>query len=127
MNCPNCDKILIAVEKNNIEVEYCINCKGFFLDADEWYLIKHELKLPFLIDDLMNVNPAKDNCNEKPKTCPKCNQVMEKINLDGLIADRCINRHGAWFEAGELAAYFNKRAEGSKNETVSFLGETFYK
>ncbi len=126
MNCPNCDEILIAVEKNNIEVEYCIKCKGIFLDADEWYLIKNELKLPFLVDDLMNINPCKDNCNEKPKVCPKCNQVMEKVKMGNLVLDRCPNRHGVWFEAGELSEYLNKNAK-EKNETVSFLGEILYR
>ena len=123
MHCPNCNEILISVEKNNIEVEYCIKCKGFFLDIDEWYLIKHELKLPFVIEDLMNLNPVMKNVADKPKKCPHCNNVMEKINLDGLILDRCVNRHGIWFDKGELAQYFNRHAEENKNETVSFLGE----
>ena len=127
MNCPNCDEILIALEKNNIEVEYCIKCKEFFLDADEWYLVKHELKLPFLIDDLMNINPSSNTFKEKPKKCPKCGEYMEKVEIDGLVLDRCINRHGIWFEAGELSEHFNKHKEGAKNEAVSFFGETFYR
>ena len=127
MNCPNCNEVLISVERNRIEVEYCIKCKGFSLDADEWYLIKRELKLPFLVDDLMNINPSINNFGEKPKKCPKCGEFMEKINLGGLVLDRCINRHGVWFDAGELAEYFNKHKTDEKNETISFLGETFYK
>jgi len=127
VNCPNCNEILISVERNNVEVEYCLSCGGFFLDADEWYLIKHELKLPFEIEDLMNLNPVMRPVKDKAKKCPKCGDYMEKIDLDGVILDRCVSRHGVWFDKGELQEYFNKNKEGACNETVQFLGETLIK
>ncbi len=127
MNCPVCGDVLITVERNNVEVEYCLNCNGFFLDSDEWYLIKHELKLPFVLEDLMRLNPVPATEGEKIKKCPHCNEVMEKIDLSGLILDRCVKRHGVWFDKGELAEYLNKYKEGECSETVAFLGETFVK
>lgn len=129
MNCPKCNSVLIEVERNNIELEYCLDCNGFFLNIGEWNLIKEELNLPFKLTDIMNIPPSSiADVKEKARYCPYCNQVMEKVNIEGLILDRCINRHGVWFDKNELSEFINKQKEnGIKNETISFLGENFIK
>ncbi len=123
MDCPNCNSVLIKVERKNIEFEYCPECGGFFLDADEWYVVKCEFDLTSKIDDIMRVNSL-TKIEEKAKNCPICNDRMEKINLGGLVLDRCVRQHGVWFDKGELSDFINKNAE-QKNETIKFLGETF--
>ncbi|MEW6058511.1 MAG: zf-TFIIB domain-containing protein [Bdellovibrionota bacterium] len=36
MNCPVCkDKTLLMTEKKGIEVDYCANCRGIWLDRGE--------------------------------------------------------------------------------------------
>lgn len=128
MKCPNCNQVLISVERNKIEFEYCDDCGGFFLDVDEWYLIKNNFNIPFEITDIMQL-PAISlaDAKEGAKLCPHCGERMEKINLDGLILDRCITRHGVWFDKGELSEYINKNADSTSSDTVSFLGENFIK
>ncbi len=127
MKCPHCNSELIIVERNNIELEYCLNCNGFFLNADEWNLIKNELKLPFEPVDIMKLPPESITLTEEEKRyCPYCNNPMEKVKIDGLVLDRCVYLHGVWFDKNELSAFLNKGGE-QKNETVSFLGENFIK
>lgn len=128
MKCPNCNNKLIEVERNDIELEYCPNCEGFFLNVNEWNLIRKELKLSAKISDILLVPPVHiKTVGESARFCPYCNQVMEKVNIEGLILDRCPNRHGVWFDKNELSDFINKNNNNTQGETVSFLGEVFLK
>lgn len=128
MKCPKCNNVLITVERNDIELEYCPECGGFWLDADEWTLIKENFEIPFEIVDLMKLNPVSLSvAGEDARYCPVCVSRMEKISLGGLILDRCVNRHGVWFDKGELSEYINKNSDVKQNETITFLGEKFIK
>lgn len=35
MKCPSCNEVLLMSEKNNIEIDYCPNCRGIWLDRGE--------------------------------------------------------------------------------------------
>lgn len=35
MKCPNCDGTLLISEKQGIEIDYCPNCRGIWLDKGE--------------------------------------------------------------------------------------------
>jgi Zn-finger nucleic acid-binding protein len=35
MNCPNCNVQLIVSERLNVEIDYCPNCRGAWLDRGE--------------------------------------------------------------------------------------------
>lgn len=43
MDCPVCKKSLIVVERDNIELDYCIACKGFWFDAGELGLLAEKI------------------------------------------------------------------------------------
>jgi Zn-finger nucleic acid-binding protein len=34
--------------------------------------------------------------------CPRCGKEMEKHDLTGMMVDRCPDRHGLWFDQGEI-------------------------
>lgn len=122
MNCPKCNAELIVVERDNIELDWCPKCSGFWFDADEWHLlgVKEAKYDPFCQESV--------RINEQGRKCPICEKTMEKISIDGILLDRCPNYHGIWFDKGEVARLVNKASSGvSENEktTVSFLGEVF--
>lgn len=35
MKCPNCNETLLMSFRNNIEIDYCPNCRGVWLDKGE--------------------------------------------------------------------------------------------
>ena len=35
MKCPNCDQTLVMADRQGIEIDYCPNCRGVWLDKGE--------------------------------------------------------------------------------------------
>ena len=35
MKCPNCNETLLMSQRNNIEIDYCPNCRGVWLNKGE--------------------------------------------------------------------------------------------
>jgi uncharacterized protein len=35
MKCPNCNETLLIAQRNNVEIDYCPNCRGVWLDKGE--------------------------------------------------------------------------------------------
>jgi len=35
MKCPSCNETLLMSEKQNVEIDYCPNCRGIWLDRGE--------------------------------------------------------------------------------------------
>ena len=122
MNCPKCNSELIVVERDNIELDWCPKCLGFWFDADEWHLlgVKEAKYDPFCQEAVRT--------NENGRKCPICEKTMEKISIDGILLDRCPNYHGIWFDKGEVAQLVNVASSGTSDDertTVNFLGEVF--
>ena len=100
MDCPVCKKPLIVVERNNVELDYCIACKGFWFDEGELQLLIKQFNLNF--DVSLMAKPQKGVAAEKPYKCPRCDKDMEKVFMGYTLLDRCVDGHGIWFNAGEL-------------------------
>lgn len=126
MLCPNCKKELIVVERDSIELDYCPFCKGFWFDNREWDLLcrRLELREGRPIRDLYSI--PKVRTREGLKNCPICSKKMEKFLSYGVILDRCPQKHGVWFDEGEISRLLN-RSETSEEAPVKFLGEVFYR
>jgi len=35
MKCPNCNETLVMADRNGVEIDYCPNCRGVWLDRGE--------------------------------------------------------------------------------------------
>lgn len=125
--CPNCNNELIVVERDKVELDYCLSCNGFWFDNKEWDLLVERLQLrdnkP--IGDLYSI--PKVFVKEGQKSCPCCNAKMEKFLAYNIILDRCPNHHGVWFDKGEISRLFNRDSSDTKGTPMEFLGEVFYK
>ena len=120
MKCPECQKTLVVVERNKIELDWCPECNGFWFDADEWKLlgINDEKHNPFTYEAI--------RVDEKAKKCPICYKRMDKIKIGDIIIDRCPCFHGVWFDKGEMSKFVNFSNENEKStKTINFLGEVF--
>ena len=127
MLCPNCKKELIVVERDNIALDYCLNCNGFWFDDEEWNLLCK--KLYSTNDDFIGniYTIPKIIVKEEPRHCPICNAKMEKFMAYNTILDRCPHKHGIWFDKNEISNFINSSSGKDPKNPVNFLGETFFK
>lgn len=99
MICPNCKKeILLIMEYDSIELDFCPECLGVWLDAEELQWI---LGADFDEQSIF----TKSSIDETKKKCPRCRSYMHKIALpqnEKIIYDTCPYNHGFWFDRGEL-------------------------
>lgn len=129
MNCPVCREKLIVVERQQVELDYCIICKGFWFDADELHILTEVLNLTLTLPDLEKLHPIQ--VSEKKRACPRCDTKMDNVNLGRelrVVVDRCPNGHGLWFDRGELGTAVNENLEAALpdgKQLISFLGEFF--
>ena len=125
MNCPVCNQPLIILELNQIEIDYCTNCHGVWLDEGELELLlqdsdeKNKLLQSFRVDK---------KSKEKPIKCPICHKKMEKIlcgEKNKVLIDKCPRKHGLWFNEGELQSVIEIGSLDKKNKIVTLLKEMF--
>lgn len=102
MNCPACRSLMIILEYNGIEIDYCPACHGTWLDSGELELIlgnPEEKAITF-------TSLKKDfSADEKTLNCPRCSRKMDKVSWpgnSGTILDKCPQNHGLWFDKNEL-------------------------
>ena len=72
--------------------------------------------------------------SEKKRKCPICGRKMKKVAIGGqpeILIDVCPEKHGLWFDGGEVARLIERLAgeqapkRGSHEQVMSFLGEVF--
>ena len=122
MNCPACKSPMIILELNQVEIDYCSECKGIWLDNGELELIfssseRKEIAKSFTL---------RNDLTEEKRRCPNCKKKMDKVEFEntGIIIDRCVNYHGLWFDNGELRSLL-KSAEETNNKMIEQLKEIF--
>ena len=52
---------------------------------------------------------------------------MHKVNVNGIVLDKCVNNCGLWFDVEELSKFINSLSDDklSQDSTINFLGEFF--
>lgn len=101
MNCPKCRKPMVVLELDKVEIDHCLACKGVWLDSGELELLAGDSHPLQLLPD--------SKSDEKKLKCPKCGHKMAKVRVgkpDGVLIDSCTERHGLWFDGGELETVF---------------------
>ncbi|HOK96166.1 MAG TPA: zf-TFIIB domain-containing protein [Anaerohalosphaeraceae bacterium] len=126
MDCPICKTAMIVLELEEVEVDYCPQCVGIWLDAGE---------LELLLDDahkakelLESFKAAKSD--EKKRKCPICRKTMEKVlvgqhDSKQELIDRCPRQHGLWFDRGELQAVLTMGRFDDAGRIQRLLGDLF--
>ena len=103
MNCPVCDRPMVALEIHEIEIDHCLGCGGVWLDAGELELLLDGAENR---DRVMAELVPDPGVAEAPRKCPICDKRMEKVRggpEGDLILDRCSrNNDGVWLDRGEL-------------------------
>ncbi|HPD64957.1 MAG TPA: zf-TFIIB domain-containing protein [Bacteroidia bacterium] len=125
MKCPFCNDVMVILELNQIETDFCTSCKGIWLDGGELeLLLQDEEAIKKLLSSFGEVHPL----NEKRLRCPVCRKKMEKTGAGenhSIIIDKCINGHGIWFDSGELNRLADYAASGADNPLSAQLNDVF--
>lgn len=126
MDCPVCKNAMITLELEDVEIDYCTDCGGIWLDAGE---------LEMLLDDrqhaekLLKSFKIDANSTEKPRKCPICLKKMQKIIVGQaeptLLIDKCRKGDGLWFDKGELQDIFNRAQLDKDSKIQKLLADIF--
>jgi Zn-finger nucleic acid-binding protein len=100
LNCPKCSTELVKkFYKGMIEVDYCPNCRGMWLDFDELDRLED---VAFDDDAHKGSLVHREAVTQFP--CPHCGNALYEFQyrLYNLRLDFCSeNKHGFWLDAGE--------------------------
>jgi Zn-finger nucleic acid-binding protein len=99
MNCPKCGFALTQkYYKGMIEVDYCPNCRGMWLDLDELDRLED-----VAFDDDAHKGSLVHNQRPTGYPCPHCATPLQEFEyrLYDLKLDYCTEKHGFWLDAGE--------------------------
>lgn len=128
MDCPACAQPLVVVEREGIELDWCLSCRGLWFDEGELEILADKAGRRLEAEDIGVRSGA--GRSETARICPRCGKRMEKavvVGLEPVLVDRC-PEHGIWLDRGELGRILGQLAEADgRDEAVvmRFLGETF--
>lgn len=117
MDCPVCNTAMVVLEYDDVELDYCVQCAGIWLDTGELELLLGDRAL--IAGFLEAGNPAPKG--EATRRCPTCRGKMDKRATGGpfpVLYDRCPVAHGLWFDRGELATVLQHGSAAPGGEAV---------
>jgi len=121
--CPVCDVVMIVLELDEVEVDYCRQCKGIWLDAGEL-----ELLLEMAHAQTGSLHQAITRGGRKPtsqkRRCPLCHKNMLQVEIEGpprVVVDRCRRGHGLWLDDRELGPLIESAGGSPETEAVARL------
>ena len=124
MDCPICrNEPMIVLELNEIEIDYCLNCEGIWLDTGELELL---LESNEETQNLLNSLTTNIQTKEKSHKCPICNKKMKKVSFSKdqeIIIDKCISNHGIWLDKDELRDILNLGRSDINNKLLELLND----
>ncbi|HOD49132.1 MAG TPA: zf-TFIIB domain-containing protein [Candidatus Hydrogenedentes bacterium] len=128
MLCPVCREPMIMLEYADVEVDFCTECSGVWLDEQEL-----ELLLGLETPDVANLISRGEEvaATEAKRPCPACDTPMLKEAFGGgspIVYDRCPHNHGLFFDKGELVAVMEHAHKFAGGREISeFLRNIFVK
>lgn len=122
MDCPVCHEPLLVLDHDGVEVDFCYECQGIWLDRGELELLLGgtDRSLSFL----RSGSPLA-RTKEKRRRCPICDAKMDKAGLGDVVYDRCPRGDGLWLDQGELERLM--RLGHAEDRVPEFLASVFGK
>ena len=111
MECPACHKLMIVLEFNHVELDFCPACQGCWMDRGELGLLLHGK--PDLPDDFKI-----DGETQSKRRCPRCRKKMRAGILSGanVEVDVCA-QDGVWLDKDEPQAIAREKANTERGAT----------
>ena len=102
MQCPACGTEMFVLEFELVEIDFCPECKGVWLDSGELELVGDRagvLLAPLGAALASQEGRAPSGGARRP--CPVSGKRMLEEKTDGeprIVLDRCTHGHGLWFD-----------------------------
>lgn len=133
MKCPTCHNMMIVVEHEHIELDYCPDCEGVWFDAGELELLFETMQLEQSVLSIDSVLTSPETRSpEKKRKCPICHSKMKKATVGHdpeVLIDACSQGDGLWFDSGEVGQIITQMSSAqeadSQGKVIKFLGEVF--
>jgi len=125
---------MITLELAEVEIDYCTDCGGIWLDAGELKLLLGDReKSEQLLDSFPLSDGVSDkidsDCRENRRKCPICLKKMQKIIVGAstptLLIDKCATGDGLWFDKGELQDIFDRAKLDKDSKIQKLLADMF--
>lgn len=133
MICPACKNDMIVVEYQQIELDFCPNCRGVWFDSGELNLMLEAAEVDdSSLGNLGELPLAKTK--EKVRKCPICRAAMSKNNIGSqppVMIDICRRGDGVFFDGGEVQQLVNQlphthtEKPGAHHAMLDFLSDVF--
>jgi Zn-finger nucleic acid-binding protein len=97
---------MVILEYDDFEVDFCLTCRGVWLDAGELEQVLHGASPAALLDG--------EAGRKGQRRCPRCTRKMRVRPLvaGGPDIDACPAGCGLWFDQGELRATVRQHLPG---------------
>ena len=126
MDCPVCKNAMITLELEDVEIDYCTDCGGIWLDSGE---LEQLLNEPDKAQRLLDSFRIDSESSERARKCPICDKKMQKIIVGSskpvLLIDKCRKGDGLWFDKGELQDIFDRAKLDEDNKIQKLLSDIF--
>lgn len=106
--CPGC-RVALAAET---PVAWCSGCKGVWVSEAE---LEERVRVVRGMDEFnlaMVFGPGYASGAQAIRPCPSCRQPLRHATLGDIEVDRCDQKHGIWFDAGELESVLTASTAG---------------
>ena len=117
---------MIVLELEQVEIDYCCDCGGIWLDAGELELLFEDTNQA---GQLVKSFATATGLKEDVRRCPICLAKMDKVSVgsenEPVIIDRCAKLHGLWFDRGELSQTLSKGNFDKEKKIIKLLAEVF--
>ena len=126
MDCPVCKNAMITLELADVEIDYCTDCGGIWLDVGELELLLGQAEKAKQLLDSFKID---SKSAERIRKCPICDKKMRKIivgqSKPALLIDKCRRGDGLWFDKGELQDIFDRARLDRDNKIQKLLADMF--
>ena len=117
---------MIVLELDEVEIDYCPDCGGIWLDAGELELLLGDTgEVEAFLGSFIRCRDSR----EELRKCPLCRKKMEKIRAGSEatapLIDKCRVNEGLWFDRGELIEVLKQGSLDPEHKVVKLLEDIF--
>jgi len=127
MQCPACGTEMFVLEFELVEIDFCPECKGVWLDSGELELVGDRAGVLLVpLGEALASQEGRAPSGGAKRHCPVCGKRMLEVTTDGepaIVLDRCTHGHGLWFDCGELGAVVDAAGADEDNVLARFFAE----